>query len=271
MRPAEAFDRATAELARAGCPAARHDARLLLADVLADAAPDAPDGALSAAAVDAFMAAVNQRAARRPLAYVRSRTSFRGLDMAVDPRVFVPRAETELLVEAALTIPLRSRVLEPCTGSGAVAIALTLERPDLAVTASDVSPEALGVARHNAARLGAPVRIVHADGIAAVPGGPFEAIVCNPPYVAERQRGAGTLPPELEQHEPGGAFWAGADGLRMYERLIRELAEPIRWVAFEIGDDQEDAVAHLLSCGGFALSDRLRAPSGAVRVLVASR
>lgn len=217
------------------------------------------------------MAAAVARAQRRPLAYVRRRTRFRGLEIAVDERVFVPRPETELLVEAALDIPAGAWVLEPCTGSGAVAIALALERPDLEVTASDVSSDALDVARHNARRLGAPLRLVHADGIAAVPGAPFDAVVCNPPYVAEAQRGTRTLPPELEHHEPGGAFWAGADGLDLLRRLIGELDEHVLWAAFEVGDGQDEPVGRLLAGRGLRVSDRRLAPGGCVRVVVAGR
>ncbi len=217
------------------------------------------------------MSLVYRRAERRPLAHVRGRTQFRDVEVLVDDRVFVPRPETALLVDAAHGIPVGARVLEPCTGSGAVAVALALERPDLSVTASDVSAAAVDVARRNAVRHNVPVDVVHADGIAGVPGGPFDAVVCNPPYVAEADRSTGLLPPELERHEPGTAFWAGVDGLDAFRRLIAKLPDSVRWVAFEVGDAQDESVAWLLAGQCLSVKDRLRAPSGAVRVVVAER
>ena len=271
MREAQALDLAAASLVRAGCPAAFHDARLLLRDVLDEYPAAVATAALPPNAVDKLMNAVAARADRRPLAYVRGRASFRGLDMTVDDRVFVPRPETELLVESALDIPLGARVLEPCTGSGAVAVALAVERPDLDITASDVSGDALAIAQENAVRHQARVRFFCADGIAAVPGDEFDAVVCNPPYVAETDRGTGALPPELERHEPGQAFWAGTHGLDLYPRLVGQLADSVRWAAFEVGDGQDPAVERLLAGRGLAVRTRCRTAAGAVRVVVAVR
>jgi release factor glutamine methyltransferase len=231
----------------------------------------ASTGYLSPVVVKEFMADVGERAQRRPLAHVRGRARFRNVDLVVDHRVFVPRQETELLVEAALGIPLGARVLEPCTGSGAVAIALALERPDLGITASDVSVDALRVARHNADRHHASVEFVRGSGISGVAAGPFDAVVCNPPYVAETDRGTGVLPPELERHEPGTAFWAGPDGMDLYRQLIGGLTDAVGWVAFEVGDGQHAGVEHLLERRGLLVGARRRAPSGDVRVVVAER
>ncbi len=192
------------------------------------------------------MVLVSERARRLPLAYVRRKASFRGLDLAVDQRVFVPRPETELLVEAAaLSVPVGSRVLEPCTGSGAIAVALSHERPDLDITASDTSRDAVDVRDEKCSETSSTrIRVVHADGIARVPGGPVDAVVCNPPYVAENERGADTLPPELEHHEPGQAFWAGSDGLDAFSPPHpRALRHGTRWVGFEVGDGQHETVA----------------------------
>lgn len=271
MREARALGLAAASLVRAGCPAALHDARLLLRDVLDEYPAAVAKATLPPNAVDKLMNAVAARADRRPLAHVRGRTSFRGLEMTIDDHVFVPRPETELLVETALDIPLGARVLEPCTGSGAVAIALAVERPDLDITASDVSGDALDVAQTNAARHQARVRFFCADGIAAVPGGGFDAVVCNPPYVAETDRGTGALPPELERHEPGRAFWAGTHGLDLYRRLIDQLADSVCWAAFEVGDGQDAAVGQLLAERGLMVRHRCKTPGGAVRVVVADR
>jgi release factor glutamine methyltransferase len=271
VRRAEALHHVSGLLVRAGCPAPLDDARQLLGDIVQEQPTDGPAGDLSPAAIDSLMSGVAKRVERQPLAHIRGRTVFRGLEMAVDPRVFVPRSETELLVEAARDLPAGASVLEPCTGSGAVAIALALERPDLDVTASDVSGDALDIARRNAVRYSAPVRFFRADGIASVPGGAFDAVVCNPPYVSETDRGTGVLPPELERHEPGQAFWAGIDGLALHERLIGELPDSVAWVAFEVGDGQDQKVEQLLGQRDLMVRDRHRTPGGSVRVVVAGR
>lgn len=258
---------ATAALAEAGCETPGDDAALLVADAVGS---DNGAGELSPEASATLHEAVARRARREPLGYVRGRARFRGLDLVVDERVFIPRPETEPLVEAALEIAPGSRVLESCTGSGAVALALKHERPDLHVTASDSSADALAVAQANSARLGLDVEWVHADGIAAVPGAPFDAVVSNPPYVAEAESGAGTLPPEIEHHEPPGAFWAGRDGLDVYRRFAREL-DGVGWVAFEVGDGQADAVGGMLADAGLGERRARRVASGQIRVVIAAR
>lgn len=255
---------ATLVLAQAGCASPAEDAALLVADVAGEQTELSPEASGS------LRESVARRARREPLGYVRGRARFRGLDLVVDERVFIPRPETEPLVEAALEIAPGARVLEPCTGSGAVALALKHERPDLDVTASDRSPGALAVARANGARLGLDVEWVQADGIAAVPGAPFDALISNPPYVAEVESGAGTLPPEIEHHEPPGAFWAGRDGLDVYRRFAREL-EGVKWVAFEVGDGQAEAVGGMLTEAGFGEPRLSRVASGQVRVVIARR
>ncbi|MEA2390974.1 MAG: release factor glutamine methyltransferase [Solirubrobacteraceae bacterium] len=268
---AEAEQWAADALTAAGCPDPRSDAELLVADALAVAHREA-EAELSPGEAAALRSAVARRARREPLGYVRGSVRFRGLEIAVDDRVFIPRPETEPLVEAALAIPRGARVLEPCTGSGAVALALKHERPDLTVTGTDRSADALAVARANAARLGLAVSFFEADGIAAAPGGPYDAVVANPPYVAEADAAAagGTLPPELEHHEPPGAFWAGRDGLSTLRRFTREL-DGVRWVAFEVGDGQARAVGTMLNEAGFARLSRRTVPSGQTRVVIAER
>ena len=242
-------------LRAAGCADPEGDAALLLADF---------------AGHDDLRAAVLRRAAREPLGYVRGRAPFRGLEIGVDRRVFIPRPETELLVEAALAIPREARVLEPCTGSGAVALALKNERPDLDVTASDRSADALAVARANAERLAIDVTFVDADGIAGAPGGPYDAVVSNPPYVAEAEAGTGSLPAEIEFHEPPGAFWAGDDGLSVYRRFTTEL-DGVGWVAFEVGDGQADAVGQMFRAAGFTTGGTHQVASGQARIVWAAR
>ncbi len=132
-----------------------------------------------------FEGLVARRAAREPVAYILGRKEFRRISLAVDPRVLIPRPETELLVEVGLALPSGARVVDVGTGSGAVALALKDERPDLRVLGTDVSADALAVARANADRLGLEVELVQADLLDGVEG-PVDAVVANLPYVAER-------------------------------------------------------------------------------------
>src|ERR671931_67102 len=119
---------------------------------------------------------------REPVAYILGRRGFRRIELEVDPRVLIPRPETELLVEVALELPTGAGVHDVGTGSGAVALALLDERPDLRVSASDASAAAVAVARENARRLGIALDVVHAPGL---PPGEYELVVANLPYVRE--------------------------------------------------------------------------------------
>ena len=176
------------------------------------------------------------------MAYLLGRRAFRRLELHVDPRVLIPRPETETLVEAALGLPPRARVLDVATGSGAVALALADERPDLEVTGTDASPAALDVARANAARLRLGVTLREAD-LMDGSGGPFDAVLANLPYVA-----AADLPglgPELG-YEPPAALDGGPDGLGLIRRLAGQAAD-VPFVALEVGAGQAAAVAGLLA------------------------
>ena len=247
----DALDSALVALNAAGVDTPRLDAELLLADVLGvDRAQlyTRSDLTVAGPAVRAFQDAVRRRAVdREPIAYILGRRGFRHLDLAVDPRVLVPRPETELLVELAVAaLPQRARVVDVGTGSGAVALALADERPDLRVTGSDVSRDALAVARANAARLGLGVEFVEAD---LLPAGAWDAVVANLPYVAEGER----LAPEITRHEPAAALYSGADGLDALRALAAQLRERrISWVALEHGFDQGEAVRALLREAGYA-------------------
>jgi release factor glutamine methyltransferase len=265
---------ATAELTAAGCETARLDAEVLLAHVL-----EAPREQLllepglepHGDRVRAFRAAVRRRARERePVAYITGRRHFRELVLDVDPRVLIPRPETELLVEAALELPLRARVLDVGTGSGAVALAAKDERPDLHVLGSDTSPQALEVARGNAARLGIDVAFVQADLMRGL-ADEFDAVLCNPPYVAEREQAS--LAPEILRHEPPSALFAGSDGLAVIRRLIDQLAarRDVSALALEIGAGQAPAVRPLLEAAGFSALRCVCDLASIDRVLLATR
>jgi len=194
--------------------------------------------------------------------------------------VLVPRPETELLVEAALErLPARgadggrARLLDLGTGSGAIAVSVALARPDAAVVATDVSTEALGIARGNARRLGAGVEFLHGDWWAALPAGTpaFDAIVSNPPYVAEAD--PHLLDPAL-RHEPRGALASGAAGLDAIAAIAAGAAArlaPGGWLLVEHGHDQGGAVRALLSGAGLADAATLRDLEGHERVGLARR
>jgi release factor glutamine methyltransferase len=261
---------ATAELRDAGCESPRLDAELLLAAALGctrTALHLRPERELTPTESDAFAAALARRRAREPVAYILGTRAFRHIDLAVDPRVLVPRPETELLVEVALLLERGARVADVGTGSGAVALALKHERPDLEIVATDAHADALAVARANARRLGLDVTFAHGDLLTPLADIPLDAIVSNPPYVPDRDEP--TLAPELG-HEPPQALYAGADGLDVLRRLVPAAAARARFVAFEVGAGQAGAVAALLRKAGMRVASH-RDLAGIERVVVGTR
>lgn len=251
---AEALQGAITAIAAAGCETPRLDAEVLLAAVLGvsrERLITERGLAVAGPSVRAFQDAVRRRAVlREPVAYILGRRAFRHLELKSDRRALVPRPETELLVEYGLGLPAGAAVLDLCTGSGAVALALAQERPDLAVTGSDLSAGALALARENARELGLEVAWLHADLLEDVPDR-FDALIANPPYVAESERG--TLAPEIVRHEPAAALFAGDDGMAVIARLAPQLAgrTRLRAVAIEVGLGQAEATAALLADAGF--------------------
>jgi release factor glutamine methyltransferase len=268
----EALDSAVIAIAAAGSDTPRLDAELLLAEALGVdrvALVTDPRREVAGPAVRAFQDAVRRRSAgREPVAYILGRRGFRHLELAVDPRVLVPRPETELLVEVGLELPAGARVVDVGTGSGAVALALKHERPDLDVVGTDSSADALVVARANAARLGLDVEFLHGDLLAGV--GEVDAVLSNPPYVAERERAS--LAPEIARHEPPGALFAGADGLDVIRRLVPAAASSgARLLAIEVGAGQSVAVGELVHDAGFAEASARRDLGRIERVVVGTR
>jgi release factor glutamine methyltransferase len=268
----EALDSAVIAISAAGSDTPRLDAELLLADALGvDRAALVMDPAREVAgpAARAFRDLVRRRSAgREPVAYLLGTKGFRHLELEVDRRVLVPRPETELLVEVALDLPGRTRVLDVGTGSGAVALALKHERPDLDVTGTDVSDDALDVARANARRLGLTVSFTRADLLEGAPEA--DAVLSNPPYVAEADRAL--LAPEITRHEPELALFAGTDGLDVVRRLAAQAgASPASFVAVEIGSGQAPAVAALLRGAGFSATEARRDLAGIERVVIGRR
>jgi release factor glutamine methyltransferase len=268
----DALDSAIVAIAAAGSDTPRLDAELLLGHALGvdrAALVMAPEREVTGPAVRAFQDLVRRRSAgREPVAYLLGRRGFRRLDLAVDARVLVPRPETELLVEAALDLPRGARVVDVGTGSGAVALALKDERADLDVLGTDVSEEALAVARANAARLGLDVALARADLLQGV--GRVAAVLSNPPYVAEGDRA--TLPPEVARHEPALALFAGPDGLDVVRRLVAQAGgSAAALLALEVGQGQAPAVVELVRAAGFGTVEALRDLAGIERVVVGRR
>ncbi len=180
------------------------------------------DKPLGEAELTVFRELVRRRAEREPTAYLLGARDFYGRPFQVDARVLVPRPETELVLEAAAAaLPGDAaglRALDLCTGSGALAISLALERPGAEVVATEISPEALAVARDNAARLGAAVTLLEGDLYAPLaPEEKFDVIVSNPPYVPRGE--LDTLPPEVRR-EPRLALDGGDDGLAISRRIV---------------------------------------------------
>ena len=258
-----------ARLERVGCDTPRLDAELLLAAALTVPREQLVldrDAMLDEAARARYRSLITRRAAREPVAYILGHKPFRHISLAVDRRVLIPRPETELLVEVGLTLALGAAVADVGCGSGAVALALKHERPDLRISGIELDADALAVAWDNAARLTLDVRLVAADLLDDLR---YDAVLANLPYVA-----AGTaLQPEITRYEPPAALFAGADGLDAIRRLTSRLSErpSVRLVALEIGAGQATAVTELLSGGGFESTEVLRDLAGHERVVVGRR
>ena len=215
---------------------------------------------------------VRRRAEREPTAYLVGEKEFYGRRFRVDPRVLVPRPETELVLEAALSaLPAGGRALDLCTGSGALGVSLALERPGAQVVATDLSAEALEVARDNATRLGAAgVTFLAGDLYGPVaPGHPFDVIVSNPPYVPRGE--LDTLPPEVRR-EPRLALDGGEDGLAISRRIAAGAPSRLRpggALVLEMHESHLDALPAICLGCGFARAEARRDLAGLPRLVVA--
>ncbi|MBQ9300247.1 MAG: peptide chain release factor N(5)-glutamine methyltransferase [Clostridia bacterium] len=242
---------AARRLEAAGVPDARDDAALLLSHVTGEpqlnlrADPERP---VSPVALAAYEALVSRRARREPLQYITGEAWFMGLCLKTAPGVLIPRFDTETLCQQAMErMNGAERVLDLCTGSGALAVAIAGTFPQARVLAGDISDTAARLARENAARCGADVEVRLGDLFAPFAGERFDIIVSNPPYIP-----AGALKSLQEEvrREPALALDGGPDGLDFYRRIIKEAPGylvPGGWLLLEIGSDQGAAVCGLMA------------------------
>lgn len=231
------------------------DADLLLSDVLQKPpvwliAHD--DEEVSAEDEDAYTDLLARRFRGEPLQYIRGRCEFYGRDFLTDRRALIPRPETEHLVESAVSlIPRNGRIIDVGTGSGCISVSVALERPDLTVFATDISIEALLVARSNRDRLGARVELFVADSVRGFRG-PFDAILSNPPYIPAKE--IPYLQSEVREHEPRVALTTGGEGLDVVRELVDSAPSLLTSegrLFMEIGYQQRDAVEALAADRGW--------------------
>lgn len=251
---AQALRSATAILG-AGTDAARFDAEVLMAHALGASRSELFLKRMQDPVPAAFAPLIARRAAHEPVAHIRGYQEFYGLTFKVTPDTLIPRGDSEVLVEQALALrPQARRVLDCGTGTGALLLAVLEELPQARGIATDRSEAALAVARENAVHLGlaerAELRLADWDQAGWADGlGRFDLILANPPYVEDEAE----LAPDVREHEPAGALFAGAEGLDAYRVLIPQLPAllaPGGLAMVEIGHTQAEPVAAIAAAAG---------------------
>lgn len=281
MRYREAYDLGRGQLAAFLQERERDlEARLLLEHVCGtrlETLLTEPERPLTEDEETRYLQLLARRGERIPLAYLCGEASFMGLTFAVNEAVLIPRQDTELLVEEAMQqMTGGTRVLDLCTGSGCVLLSLLHYSMDCEGTGTDLSEEALAVARENAGRLGLSdtASFRHGDLFGALDPDdrPYDLIVSNPPYI--RTDVIGTLMPEVRAHEPEMALDGGPDGLAFYRRIAKEAPAHLTiggGLLMEIGYDQGDAVREILEREGYYEVEVRKDYNGLDRVVSAVR
>ena len=254
MTVGDVLRRATDHLAKTS-ETARLDAELLLAHALGRQRIELYtdfDRPLNEAELDEYRTLVARRARHEPVAYILGEWGFRRLTLTVDRRALIPRPETEIVVERALAHlegHAAPAVLDVGTGTGAIALALADEHPGACVTAIDVSPDALALARENAARTGLAVDLLEHDLREGLPGGPYDLVVSNPPYVEPAD--LPTLMADVREYEPHVAL-VGDGVTAALARAALGVLPAGGWLVLEVADGQAGPAAALLTELGYA-------------------
>ncbi|MCB0874720.1 MAG: peptide chain release factor N(5)-glutamine methyltransferase [Solirubrobacterales bacterium] len=272
----EALAAATDAIAASGSASPRLDAELLLAAATGsrrESFATEPERCLDGPEARAFGALVRRRVGHEPVAYILGHRGFRRIELRTDARALIPRPETEELVDLALELE-PERVLDIGTGSGAVALAVADELPGAEIVAVDVSAAAAALARENAAMLGLADRVRVVDGPVASAEGEFDLALANLPYVREDERGS--LPPDVVDHEPHAALFAGTDGLGVIRDVLVALAPGgagprCAAVGLEVGAGQAREVAGLVGAAGYPAVSIRPDLAGIERVVVGRR
>ncbi len=212
--------------------------------------------------IDTFMALTKRVMAGEPLAYILGKWSFYGLELTVTPDVLIPRDDTMAVVDLALeqkgSLPSKPRILDLCTGSGCIGLALAAQIPDARVTLADLSPKALKIAKKNASdlHLAGRVSCIQADALKPVSSflGQFDLLISNPPYITDEDMER--LQTSVRDYEPHMALHGGVDGLDFYRGITAGFAPAIKdggFLCFEFGMGQENDVCEILQANGFEI------------------
>ena len=225
-----------------------------------------------------YMELAGRILAGEPLAYILGSWSFYGLDLTVTPDVLIPRDDTMAVVDLALEqrkwLPSNPRILDLCTGSGCIGLALAHRIKDARVTLADISADALAVAKKNVVnqKLSARVSCVQADALGEPAPflGKFDLIISNPPYITGDEMT--TLDHSVKDFEPHLALYGGEDGLDFYRSIAskyRSALKPGGFLCFEFGEDQGDDVCRILEMNGYTILERSRDYNDTERAVIA--
>ncbi|HPA64268.1 MAG TPA: peptide chain release factor N(5)-glutamine methyltransferase [Spirochaetota bacterium] len=256
MTLGEIFAEVSAELKISGIPTCSLDAEIIICETAGIARHriiSHPETEISSDIIDSIHSITKRRTKREPLAYITGHKEFYGLEFSVNRSVLIPRPDTELLVDQAIYFaPQKSEFLDICTGSGAVAVSVKYNRPDLSVYASDISADALECARLNGEQIvSGKIEFTKSDVFSAFTGKKFSLITANPPYIAESEKNS--LEAELS-FEPEQALFADDSGMKIIKTIICNANEYLTdngILLIEIGASQKNAVKDLAGLNGF--------------------